>query len=60
MLLYYLGTGDWSSPQESKGSVSFRAVLLNCVFHFKSVVIVTLRYLMFSTFPRTVPSGQGS
>ena len=27
-----------------------------CIFHFKSCVIVTPRYLMESTFSRTVPS----
>ena len=30
--------------------------LLKCVFHRKSFVIVTPRYMMFSTFSRTVPS----
>ena len=30
--------------------------LLTCVFHLKSLVIVTPRYLMFSTFSRSVPS----
>ena len=30
--------------------------LLTCVFHRKSFMIVTPRYLMFSTFLRTVPS----
>ena len=29
---------------------------LICEFHFKSLVIVTPRYLMLSTFSRTVPS----
>ena len=30
--------------------------LLTCVFHLKSLVIVTPRYLMLSTFSRLVPS----
>ena len=30
--------------------------LLTCVFHLKSLVIVTQRYLMLSTFSRSVPS----
>ena len=30
--------------------------LLTCVFHLKSLVIVTPRYLMVSTFSRSVPS----
>ena len=30
--------------------------LLTCVFHLKSLVIVTPRYLMLSTFSRSVPS----
>ena len=30
--------------------------LLTCVFHLKSLAIVTLRYLMLSTFSRSVPS----
>ena len=31
-------------------------ILLICVFHFKSFVIVTPRHLILSTFSRTVPS----
>ena len=31
-------------------------ILLTCIFHRKSFVIVTPRYLMLSTFSRTVPS----
>ena len=31
-------------------------ILLIYVFYFKPLVIVTPRYLMFSTFSRTVPS----
>ena len=30
--------------------------LLTCVFHLKSLVLVTPRYLMLSTFSRSVPS----
>ena len=30
--------------------------LLTCVFHLRSLVIVTPRYLMLSTFSRSVPS----
>ena len=31
-------------------------ILLTCVFHFKSFVIVTPRYLTLSKFSRTAPS----
>ena len=35
---------------------SFVQILLTFLFHFKSLVIVTPRYLIFSTLSRTVPS----
>ena len=58
-LFYLLGARIYVSPQESKGSVSLSADFLTCVFHLKSLVIVTPRYLMLSTFSGSVPS-QGS
>ena len=49
-----LGAGEYSLPQESKGSVCFSANIADMRIHFKSFVIVTTMYLMFSRFSRTV------
>ena len=54
---HILGAGEKSSPQESKDSVGLSASIADTLFHLKS--LVTPRYLMFSTFSRTVPSIKG-
>ena len=36
--------------------LAFVQIPLTCVFHFRSLVMVMPRYLIFSTFSRTVPS----
>ena len=42
--------------QESKGPVSLSANIAYMCIHLKSFVIVTQRYLMLSTFSRSVPA----
>ena len=54
-LFYLLWTSVKISSQEAKGLISLSANIDACVFHRKSFVIVAQRYLMFSTFLRTVP-----
>ena len=54
-LFYLLWTRVKISSQEAKGPISVSANIVS-VFHRKSFVIVTPRYLMLSTFSSTVPS----
>ena len=55
-LFYLLWTSVKISSQKPKVRFALVQILLTCVFHRKSFVIVTPRYLMLSTFSRTVPS----
>ena len=56
-LFYLLWTSVKILSQEAKGPIwALVQTLLTCVFHRKSFVIVTPKYLMFSTFSRTIPS----
>ena len=55
-LFYLWWTRVKISSQETKVWLALVQILLTCVFRRKSFVIVTPRYLMLSTFSRTVPS----
>ena len=55
-LFYLLWTSIKISSQEAKSPISLSANIADTLFHGKSFVIVTPRYLMFSTFSKTVPS----
>ena len=53
-LFYLLWISVKISSQEAKGPISLSANIAECVFHRKS--FVTPRYLILSTFSRTLPS----
>ena len=55
-LFYLLWTSVKIRLRKPRVRLALVQILLTCVFHRKSFVIVTPRYLMFSTFSRTVPS----
>ena len=54
----FLGTRKQSSHQESRGSVDLSADITDMRFPFQIISDFIPKYLMLSTFSRTVPSNQ--